>query len=476
MDRLMVSVSGVRGTVGGTLSPLVACEFGCAYGTFLGAGKFVERHGGGEAQPSPTACPPKTVVIGRDTRPSGPMIQSAVTAGLLGASIHVVDLGVATTPGIALMVTRLQADGGVIITASHNPIEYNGIKFLQPTGPALTAASAAKLKAIWEKKEFALADARRQGRLTRNTQTHGEHVDAVCALTDTLGVAGKRFKVVLDSINGAGCVVTPMLLGRLGCEYVHLNGEATGQFAHAPEPIHENITDLCEQVRKHRAAIGFAQDPDADRLVVVDESGNFLGEEYTLALATAFVLRKRKGCIATNLVTSRMIDDVAAAAGARVVRAPTGEANVAEAMRREGCIFGGEGNGGVMEPRVVPVRDSLVGIAMILQSMAETGKPISQLAKEIPAYVFVKTKFPCPAGVAPAVAAATKEAFAERCDVTFNEDDGLRIDLPEGWLSVRASNTEPIMRIVAEAKEARIANELVAKVRKIADAILAKES
>ena len=453
MDRLMVSVSGVRGTIGSTLTPAVACEFGCAYGTFLGAGK--------------------TVVIGRDTRPSGPMIHSAVTAGLLAAGINVIDLGVASTPGIALMVTRLKADGGVIITASHNPIEYNGIKFLQPTGPALTAASAAKLKAIWERKDFTLVDACRQGQLSRNTKVHGEHVDAVCAITDTLLVASKRFKVVLDSINGAGCVVTPMLLGRLGCEYVHLNGEGTGMFAHTPEPIKENIVELCEQVRKHKAAVGFAQDPDADRLVVVDENGTFIGEEYTLALATAYVLRKRKGSVATNLVTSRMIDDIASAAGVRVVRAPTGEANVAEAMGREGCIFGGEGGGGIMEPRVIPVRNSLVGIAMILQYMAETGKTISQLVKEIPAYVFVKTKFPCPAGVAPAVAAAVKAAFATRPDAKFNEDDGLRIDLSEGWLSVRASNTEPLMRIVAEAKDEATANGLVAQVRKIADAIIA---
>lgn len=451
-DRLMVSVSGVRGTIGGTLTPLVACEFGLAYGAMLGAGK--------------------SIVIGRDTRPSGPMIHSAVTAGLLASGVNVVDLGVATTPGIALMVTRTKADGGVIITASHNPIEYNGIKFLQPTGPALTARSAAELKRIWQAKGFKPVDARRQGQLTRNTKTHTEHVDAVCNLVDTLGIAAKRFKVVLDSINGAGCVVTPMLLGRLGCEYVHLNSEATGLFAHTPEPVKENITQLCDAVRKHKAAVGFAQDPDADRLVIVDENGNFIGEEYTLALGTAWVLQKRKGKVATNLVTSRMMDDVVAAAGCQLVRSPTGEANVAEAMAREGCIFGGEGNGGVMDPRVVPVRDSLVGIAMILQYMAATGKTISQLVAEIPSYVFLKTKFPCPAGVAPEVAQATKAAFASTQGAAFNEEDGLRIDLPQGWLSVRASNTEPIMRIVAEARDEETASGLIAQARQIADRII----
>ncbi|MFB3894006.1 MAG: phosphoglucosamine mutase [Phycisphaerae bacterium] len=454
-DRLMVSVSGVRGTIGSTLTPIVACEFGCAFGTYLGAGK--------------------TVVIGRDTRPSGAMVQSAVTAGLLAAGVSVVDLGVASTPGIALMIARTKSDGGVVITASHNPIEYNGIKFLQPTGPGLTAAAAAKLKSLWQAKAFKLAGAVNLGQLSRNTKTHAEHVDAVCAVVDSLAIASKRFKVVLDSINGAGCVATPMLLGRLGCEYVHLNGEATGRFAHTPEPIRENITDLCTAVRKHKAAVGFAQDPDADRLVIVDENGNFLGEEYTLALAMAFALRTRKGKVATNLVTSRMVDDVAAAAGCQVIRTPTGEANVAEAMAREGCVFGGEGNGGVMDPRVIPVRDSLVGIAMILQYMAQTGKTISQLAAEIPAYQFIKTKFPCPEGVAPKVIGKVKAEFADRKDAKFNESDGLRVDLPEGWLSVRASNTEPIMRIVAEARDAATARSLVDQARALADAVIGKK-
>jgi phosphomannomutase len=247
-DRLMVSVSGVRGTIGTTLTPLTACEFGCAFGTMLGAGK--------------------TVVIGRDSRPSGAMIQNAISAGLMSCGLNVIDLGIATTPGIAL-----KADGGVIITASHNPIAYNGIKFLQPTGPALTAKSAAKLKEIWQAKKFNMVDSVHQGQLSRNTKVHIEHTDAVCELVDTLGIATKRFKVVLDSINGAGCVASPMLLGRLGCELKHLNNEATGLFAHTPEPIRENITQLCDEVRRQKAAVGFAQDPDADRLVVVDENG-----------------------------------------------------------------------------------------------------------------------------------------------------------------------------------------------------------
>ena len=449
-DKLIVSVSGVRGTVGGTLGPVVACEFGCAMATMLG--------GSG------------TVAIGRDTRPSGPMIQSAVTAGLLGGGLEVVDVGVASTPGVALMTKLLKSAGGVVITASHNPAEYNGIKFLQPSGTGLTAAMAEKLKATWQSRQFRLADADHQGTERLQTNTHGLHVDAVCAVINENTIASKRFKVVLDSVNGAGCVVTPMLLGRLGCEVVHLNGEASGRFAHPPEPVEENLSQLCQAVQRHKAAVGFAQDADADRLALVDENGRFIGEEYTLALAAAFVLRHRKGKLATNMVTSRMIDDVAAAAGCQVVRAPTGEANVVEAMLREGCIFGGEGGGGVIEPRVVLVRDSLVGMAYVLQHLAETGQTISQLVAEIPRYTMVKTKLPCPAGAIERITDAVRKTFAARPGARFNASDGLRVDLQEGWVCVRASNTEPIMRIFAEAADPKTAEGLVDEVRRIAQA------
>jgi len=454
MDRLMVSVSGVRGTIGGTLTPRVACDFGCAFGAMVGPGG--------------------KVVLGRDTRASGMMIRNAVVSGLLACGVNVVDLGVVSTPGAALMTVRLHADGGVVITASHNPVEYNGMKFLQPTGTGLTAAAAEQLKRIWEGSRFPLADAEHQGVESRDLTVHGHHVDAVCANCDVNGIAARRFKVVLDSVNGAGCVVTPMLLGRLGCEVAHLNAGATGRFAHPPEPVEENLSQLCEAVRRHGAAVGFAQDADADRLAIVDEKGRFIGEEYTLALAAAFVLRHRKGKLAANMVTSRMIDDVAAAAGCEVIRTPTGEANVVEGMRREGCIFGGEGGGGAIEPRVVSVRDSLVAIAYVLGYMAQTGKTISQLVGEIPSYVMVKTKLPCPPGAAESVSLATYDAFASRKDARFNRDDGLRIDMPEGWVSVRASNTEPIMRIMAEARDRKTADDLVAQVRRIAEGVIDK--
>lgn len=457
-DRLMVGVSGVRGTVGGTLTPRIACDFGCAFGTML------TRRTGGRAR----------VVLGRDSRTSGPAVRSAVTAGLLACGVDVVDLGIVTTPGAALMVRQLQADGGVVITASHNPAEYNGIKFLQPTGTGLTAVDAAALKGLWEAGEFALTGTDAQGAESANGETHERHVAAVCEQIDVPAVARRHFRVVVDSVNGAGCEVTPILLKRLGAELFHLNAEPTGRFAHKPEPVEENLGELCEAVRKHEAAVGFAQDADADRLAIVDESGTFIGEEYTLALAAAYVLRHRKGKLATNLATSRMLDDIAAAAGCEVVRAPTGEANVVEAMDRAGCIFGGEGGGGVIEPSVVPVRNSLVAIAYVLAYLAETGETVSRLIERIPRYVMKKTKMPCPAGAAEPVTNATRAAFAGREGATLNDADGLRVDLPECWLCVRASNTEPILRIIAEAPDAERTDALVDEVRRIAEPYLSE--
>jgi len=454
-DKLIVSVSGVRGTIGGTLTPQVASDFGCAFAVMLGAGR--------------------KVVLGRDTRPSGPMIADAVTAGMLAGGLNVVDLGVVTTPGVALMTRKLGADGAVVVTASHNPARYNGIKFLQPAGCGLTAEMAARLGEIWRAGGFAPGRAGRRGRLSRDGSTHRKHVAAVCDACDVEVIRSGKFKVALDSINGAGCQVTPMLLDRLGCRLVHINGEPTGRFAHEPEPIEQNLGSLCAAVKEYSADVGFGQDPDADRLVVVDETGTFIGEEYTLALAAAQVLRHRKGKLATNLATSRMIDDVAAGAGAEVVRAPTGEANVVEAMMRENCIFGGEGNGGVIDPQVVPVRDSLVGIATVLQAMAETHKTVSQLVGELPSYVMLKTKLACPAGAAAEAVRRTRQMFEGVENAKINDSDGLRVDLPDGWLSVRASNTEPIMRIIAEARSRRAAEELVQSARKIADEVIGNE-
>ena len=449
MDELIVSVSGVRGIVGTALTEEVALDFGRAFAAMLEGG---------------------SVTVARDTRTHGPIIQAALIEGLLQCGIDVIDLGVVTTPGAALMTNRLDVDGGVIITASHNPSEYNGIKFLQPTGPALRAIDAMRLKKLWQEKAIIFAEVR--GTLTTESSTHQAHVDAVCAITDVDLIRSKEFKVVVDSINGAGCAVTPMLLDRLGCELVHLNSDPTGEFAHKPEPIAENLTELGKDICSSGAAVGFAQDPDADRLVVFNERGEFLGEEYTLALATAFALSQRTGPVAANMVTSRMVDAIAEAADCEVVRSPTGEANVVEAMQTHGCIFGGEGNGGVIDPRVVPVRDSLVGIAVTLEYMARTDLAVSELAERIPSFTMLKDKLACPADAAAKVIARTKDVFAGEAGSRVDESDGLRIDLADGWVSVRASNTEPIMRITTEAADPARADALQQQLRQIADEIV----
>lgn len=446
----MVGVSGVRGIIGESLTDEVAEQFGRAFATMLPAGA--------------------TVALGRDTRPSGPMIRDAVIAGLNAGSISVVDLGIVSTPGVAMMIKHLSADGGIVITASHNPSPYNGIKFMTPEGLNLPADQADRLKGIWQSGEFTTSET--PGTITQNDQTHNIHIEAVCGVINVDAVASRKFKVVLDSINGAGCVGTPLLLDKLGCELVHINSEPTGDFAHKPEPISENLAGLREAVRQHHADIGFAQDPDADRLVIVDENGEFIGEEYTLALASAFVLKQRKGDLATNLSTSRMMDDIAASAGVKLHRTPVGEANVATAMNQYGCVFGGEGNGGVIDPRVVLVRDSFVGIGLILNYFVETGKTVSELVADLPKYEMHKDKFPCPPEAAEKILSAVRETFSSRPGAKINDADGLRVDLSESWLHVRASNTEPIMRIITEARDAESAGKIAEEVRKIAEGIL----
>ncbi|OPX21440.1 MAG: phosphoglucosamine mutase [Planctomycetales bacterium 4484_123] len=445
MGRLMVSISGVRGEVPEVLTPRVAEDFGAAFAAMLGPGK--------------------TVVLGRDTRSSGPAVRDAVTAGLTAGGLDVVDLGVVSTPGVALMTKRLGADGGVVITASHNPLPYNGIKFLSPEGLSLPAGQGQRLKALWQAGQFSSAGA--PGKVRANDQTHQVHVEAVCDILDTEAIASRRFKVVLDSINGAGIVGSKLLLERLGCELVHINDDPEADFAHRPEPLAENLTGLCEAVRRAGAAIGFAQDPDADRLAIVDETGNYIGEEYTLPLTAAFVLRHRRGDLATNLSTSRMMDAVAERFGVKLHRAPVGEANVAARMVQANCVFGGEGNGGVMDPRVVIVRDSFVGMGLMLNYLAESGKTVSALARELPRYEMIKQKFPCPVGQAERVLDAVKAAFARQSGARFNEEDGIRVDLPEGWVHVRPSNTEPIIRITAEGTPGGPARAIAAEAQRL---------
>jgi phosphomannomutase len=457
MEALMIGVSGMRGTIGGTLTPPVVMRMASAFAAWL------KKH------QSPVNGKHLRVVFGRDSRPSGSWVRDAAASALTASGVEVIDLDVVTTPGVAMMVKHLSADAGVIATASHNPIQWNGLKFLNAQSVALPPESAEQIKALYEANATEYVRVEKLVPPLRNSETHALHVKRVLEHVDTLGISAKRFKVVLDSVNGAGCVATATLLSKLGCQVVHLNGTPDGQFAHEPEPTEKNLTGLADEVRRQRAAVGFAQDPDADRLAIVDENGKYIGEEYSLALAALLVLSKRPGAVAANLSTSRMVDDLAAKYGGRVIRTSVGEANVVQAMIRESAVIGGEGNGGVIDTRIVPGRDSLVGMAFILQLMASTGKTISQLVAEIPRYEIVKTKFECRREDANRAVEAVKKAFAnEKVDT----QDGIRIDWDRAWVHARPSNTEPIMRIIAEAPDRATADEKIAAVQAVVDRVL----
>ncbi|MHC4122184.1 MAG: phosphoglucosamine mutase [Planctomycetota bacterium] len=443
-EKLIISISGVRGIIGENLNISVAAEYGAAFGTFL-------RQKTGKKNKL-------SVCIGRDSRPSGAMLESAIMAGLCSVGINVIDLGIVTTPCVGVMLRHLKCDGGVIITASHNPIQYNGIKLLLDNGIAPAPEQAKQIKKYYQDKSFDLDESRDRGRINSNDRAGRIHINKVMETVDKGAIAFKKFRVVLDSVNGAGGPVTKELLKELGCEVTPINDGPTGIFAHTPEPLAENLIGLCEAVKKANAQIGFAQDPDADRLAIVDENGTYIGEEYTLALSAKYIFSRSKGSAATNLSTSRMIDDIAHKAGCNVIRTLVGEANVAKAMIENNCIIGGEGNGGIIDLRVGPVRDSLVGIALILQLMTETNKTISHLVGEIAPYYMNKDKFHAEKAQAEQILSMAKEAFS---DAELNDSDGCRFDFDDGWLHLRSSNTEPVMRIIVEAKDKAAAQRYI---------------
>jgi phosphomannomutase len=455
-ENLIISVSGMRGVIGENLTPIVAAEYGCAFGAFL-------------RDSINTGSRPFTVCIGRDSRGSGPMLMSAVTAGLCAVGINVIDVGLVPTPSVGIMVRHLRCDGGVIITASHNPIPYNGIKLLLSNGMAPPPATANEIRRTFWDRHFHFVSSDRCGKLTYNTETERVHVEKVLAIVDARQIAARKFKIVLDSVNGAGAGITKILLAELGCDVVAMNDEPTGLFAHEPEPTAANLTGLCWRVKQEHADLGFAQDPDADRLALADEKGTYIGEEYTLALAARQVFSKRPGAAAANLSTSRMIDDVARRFGGSVIRTPVGEANVANAMIEHECVIGGEGNGGVIDLRVGPIRDSLVGMALVLQLMAETGKSISQLVQEIGGYFMHKDKFTADSQQARQI---QELAIAQFDDAVMNVSDGLRLDFPDGWMHLRTSNTEPVMRVIVEAKDEATARRYIRAISDIRKSVL----
>jgi phosphomannomutase len=446
----------MRGIVGENLTASVATDYGCAFGTFL-----KEKYSVKKARLS--------VCIGRDSRPSGPMLQSAIAEGLCSVGIDVIDLGLVTTPGVGIMLRELECSGGVVVTASHNPGQYNGIKLLLGNGIAPPPDEAKQIRQYFFDKHFAFVDSSDSGEVTSNEQTDTAHIDKVLAIIDRGLIAAKKFKVVLDSINGAGGRVTKKMLTELGCEVFAINDEPSGVFAHAPEPVAKNLKGLCEVVGDERADVGFALDPDADRLAIVDENGSYIGEEYSLALAAKYIFSKKTGKAATNLSTSRMIDDIAEKAGGKVIRTAVGEANVAGAMLENDCIIGGEGNGGVIDLRVGPIRDSLVGIAFILQLMAETGKTVSRLVDDIDSYYMSKDKFSADQLQAEQILNLAKKTFT---NARLNSTDGFRFDFDDGWLHLRTSNTEPVMRVIVEAKNQETAKKYMSSISKICKEVL----
>ncbi len=450
-DELIISISGMRGIVGRNLTAPIAAAYGGAFGTFL-------KRGAGAAGAKLTVC------LGRDSRRSGPMLASAVSAGLTSVGIDVIDVGLVTTPTASIMTRVLACAGGVMITASHNPIEYNGIKLFLANGMTPPSEQAAQIREIYARQQFDLLEAKDRGSVGLNTQAYNVHIDKVLQIVDRKLIASKKYKVVLDSVNGAGGPVTKKLLAELGCQTIAINDDPNGIFEHTPEPTAENLTALCEIVKAKKVDIGFAQDPDADRLAIVDENGKYIGEEYTLALAAKYVFSKQAGNAAANLATSRMIDDIANAANSKVIRTAVGEANVAGAMLKNNCIIGGEGNGGVIDLRVGTTRDSLVAIAVVLELMAETGKTVSRLVSEIPAYVMRKDKFTADGALAAKMIEAARDRFP---DAKVDMTDGCRLDFEDGWISLRSSNTEPVVRVFVEAKNKAAADKYLDEMAQI---------
>ncbi len=456
-STLMISVSGMRGHVGTDLTPELVTRHAAALGSWA------------RSQGKPL------VVLGRDSRTSGPMFAHAATAGLMSVGVDVIDLGIVPTPTVQMAVEEHHAGAGLILTASHNPIEWNALKFVGPDGIFLDGDAGAAVRALAEKGPVrngweGLGVVRED---PSALQRHFAHILRL-PMIDVEKIRARRFRVALDCVRGAGGRSIPALLEQLGCEVHGINLETDGRFPRAPEPIPENLVELGKLVRETKADIGMAVDPDVDRLALVDETGTAPGEDYTLAFAVRTVLQADKAgragkagkpaTVVVNLSTSLVVEDAARDYGARFVRAPVGEANVARTMRDEGALIGGEGNGGVMLPALHIGRDAPLGVALILQMLAGSGVPVSQLVRQHPRYTIVKAKGPRGAELRP-LYDALRRRFP---DADADERDGLRLSWRDRWLHVRPSGTEPIIRYIAEAPTATDAESLVGAARELA--------
>jgi len=452
--ELIISVSGLRGVVGDTLTPAVALRYAAAFAETL---------------------PEGPVIMTRDGRANGSQLVAPVAVGLSqGGSREVVDGGIAATPTTGILIRDLRCAGGVQISASHNPAEYNGFKLFSSQGRVVPASMGV---AVLERYRVQDAGCWGQGaedsapRVQHLADTVSAHLTLLERIVDIDRIRGRRFRVLLDANHGSGSVLGRPLLERLGCDVVMLGGVADGGFEHTPEPTAENLREVLAQVTRERAVVGFCQDPDADRLAIIDELGRYIGEEYTLALCADHVLRRTSGPVVTNCSTSRMTEDLAKKYNVPFFRTAVGEANVVDAMLREGAIIGGEGNGGVIDPRVGLVRDSFIAMAMVLEAMANRSLPISALADELPRYEIHKAKVDV---IRSAVGAAFSALERHFFDAVPDRLDGLRLDWQDSrdggcWLLVRASNTEPIVRIIAEAPTAAHAKRLCDEAAEVID-------
>lgn len=455
---LIKSISGIRGTIGGktgdTLNPLDIVKFTSAYATFI---RKSMPNGSGK------------IVVGRDARISGEMVKNVVCGTLLGMGYDVVNIGLASTPTTELAVTMAGADGGIIITASHNPRHWNALKLLNNRGEFLTAQDGAEVLAIAESEAFEYADVDNIGKYTEENFDK-KHIDAVMnlKLVDKDAIKKANFNVVVDSINSVGGIILPSLLDELGVRYTFLNGEANGDFAHNPEPLEKNLGGIMDALKGGGYDLGIVVDPDVDRLAFICEDGKMFGEEYTLVSVADYVLSHTPGATVSNLSSTRALRDVTEKHGGKYSAAAVGEVNVTTKMREVGAVIGGEGNGGVIYPESHYGRDALVGIALFLSSLAQKGCKVSELRKTFPEYFIAKNRIDLTADTdVDAILAKVKEMYSAQPDAQVNDIDGVKIDFPDKWVHLRKSNTEPIIRVYSEAHTMDEADELGKKIMQV---------
>ena len=465
---LIKSISGIRGTIGGatgdTLNPLDIVKFTTAYAQFI-------RRNGGNGQHADFNQNRPTIVVGRDARISGVMVDSVVCGTLMGTGFDVVNIGLATTPTTELAVKTLGADGGIIITASHNPRQWNALKLLNSEGEFLTAADGAVVLDIATREEFEYADVDHLGHYLNCDEADDWHVEDVLDLdlVDAEAVKKAGFKVCVDTINSVGGIILPKLFDRLGVEYTILNSEPSGDFAHNPEPLEKNLQGIMDEMKTGKYDLGIVVDPDVDRLAFICEDGKMFGEEYTLVSVADYVLSKSPSGMKTvsNLSSTRALRDVTEQHGGAYAAAAVGEVNVTTKMKEVGAVIGGEGNGGVIYPESHYGRDALVGIALFLTSLAEKGCKVSELRAQFPEYKMVKARIDLtPDTDVDALLEKMRTKYEGADGIQVNTIDGVKIDHPDRWVHLRKSNTEPIIRIYAEAKTEALAQELVNTITK----------